>query len=371
MKPRLLVVLVLIAVAAGLFVDRWTSSSGRPAAFGDAQRIWWDHDHVSPGEAVEALPPGVAFSFGMVRDFALSEAQLEQGRQRARLVLLGDPDVLVHWNGVLVHSTHYRVGGAADVLDVSLLLRANNRVVFEVRSDHGAGGVMAALWLDDWSGDAASDLAAENPVWVTDADWRASRHIDPWLLEGWLPLDAPRVARHLRPVRVWPALDLGRWQPLRVADEVVRPTWPSARQARYLPERVAPFEPASFEPGSTPPWPPGWVLDFGDTVEGCLSLSGGFLRARRAHFAESPSTFAELHGPVEFAALNGLGPGHRESWVLPLPGAERWVDAVPRSFRAVLLEGHPNEAPPGPQDVWVQPCAASEAPARPDRLFGS
>ena len=113
------------------------------------------------------------------------------------------------------------------------------------------------------------------------------------------------------------------------------------------------------------------MIDFGESVQGCLALAAEMVFPRRAHFVEAPSTFSELHGPVEFAAHHGLGPGYRESWVLPLPGAQQWLDAVPRRFRVVLLEGNPAGLTPSPQDIWVQPCAAEEEPARPDRLFGS
>lgn len=361
-------VAVALAVVLGFVVDRWTASSGRPAAFADAHRVWWDHDR---DKAPGAPPPGVAFSFWLVRDFALDPEQLARGEQTARLVLVGDPEVLVYWNGVLVQSSHYRVGDSATVLDVTQLLRANNRILLEVRSDHGVGGVMAALWLDDWVGSRAGPAHGASPLWVTDEEWRATRQFDPWLLDAWLPLDSARLAGRLLPVRTWPSLDLGRWQPLRVAEQVRSPTWPSARQSRRLPARIVPFEPEETPPGSTPSWPPGFIVDFGETVDGCLSLGGNMTFARRAHFVESPVTFNDLHGPVEFAAAQRLGPGYRESWVLPLPGATSWLDAVPRRFRAVLLEGDPNRPAPGPDEVWVQSCATASDPVPPARLFGS
>lgn len=369
MRRRLIWVAVALAVITGLWVDRCASSSGRPAALADAQRIWWDH-----GRDTEegAPPPGVAFSFWMLRDFALGADELTRGARSARLVLLGDPEVLVYWNGVLVHSTHYRVGGAADVLDVSQLLRAHNRILLEVRSDHGAGGVMAALWLDQWPGDSLEGKQpGDGPLWITDDQWLATRRFDPWLLDAWLPLDTSRTKDHLRPVRTWPELDLGRWQPLRVADELVQPTWPSTRQSRRVPERLTPLETEDAAPGGTPTWPRGWVVDFGESVRGCLALGGVMAFPRRAHFVEDPATFSELHGPVEFAAQHRLGPGYRESWILPMPGAPQWLDAVPRSFRAVLLEGDPHGPGVDPRDIWVQPCATDGEPAGLDRLFGS
>lgn len=351
-------------VILGLLIDRWAESRGRSVAFGEAQRIWWDHQaHTGPG----APPAGVAFSFWLVRDFALSTEQLERGAQSARLVLLADPEALVYWNGVLVHSTRYRVGDAAVVLDVSLLLRAHNRVVFDVRSEHGAGGVMAALWLGDWS----SPDANAGPVWVTDESWLATRRFDPWLLDAWVPLDARRLEQDLVPVRFWDTLDLGRWQPLRVADRVAEPTWPSTRRTRQKPGHVRPFQPAPMDRIATPTWPRGWIVDFDEAVEGCLALSGNQVFPRRVHFAADPASFTELRGPVEFAAQHGLGPSYRESWVLPLPGAQQWLDAAPRAFRAVLLEGDPGGAGFDPQDVWVQECAGPADPTGPARLFGS
>lgn len=371
MRPRLLAVVVMFAVVAGLLVDRWASSTGRPAALADAQRIWWDHAAVASDS--EEIPPGVAISFWMVRDFALGDDELARGARAARLVLLGDPEVLVYWNGMLVHAMDYRVGDAADVLDVSTLLRPHNRVAFEVRSDHGAGGVLAALWLDDWSADGEPDAQEghSGPVWVTDGDWQASREVNSWLLDAWLPLDSPRVAERLVPVRTWPRLDLGRWQPLRIREDVIAPTWPSARQERRFPERIEALPSAEAGPGDTPSWPRGWVVDFGESVDGCLALNGPMAYSRRAHYVDDPATFTQLHGPVEFVAEHRLGPGYRESWILPLPGGGHWLAAGPRSFRAVLLEAPPNAPEPAPEDIWVQACARVDEPSRPDRLFGS
>ncbi len=385
---------ILGVVTTGVLVDHATERAGRPAALEDAKRIWWD----PPKDVVASLSESGAKAlrtqpraFWAIRDFELGEQQLVVGSSSARLVVLGDPELLVYWNGLLVHSHRYRQGQAAVVLDVSTLMEARNRVVLEGRSENGDGGMIAALWLKlplDGSPDPS------DRVWVTDGTWETIDHFDAGLLRG-RTMIAPEQSGT---PRLFGDLDLGHWQPLEIAPVVISPSWPSQRRQRSFPiartdhlavpadgnggERVdlssradrdeAPGRPAK------PQWPNGEVVEFAAGTTGCLAVAAGESFPRRIFFADSLDQLTLASGPQDYLRATG-GAFRENTWVLPVPQGG-WLSAAPRRFGAVFLEGLAAQ-PAGPKSgrssvstessdpslasgreaeptIWVQPCAA-------------
>ena len=103
-KSRFLALGCVGLVLLGLAVDRWSAQRGIPEALAGAHRIWLDQP--APQDVDDVSP----VAFWAIKDFELTPLQRETGGQTARLVLLGDPSALVYWNGVLIHSSQFRLG---------------------------------------------------------------------------------------------------------------------------------------------------------------------------------------------------------------------------------------------------------------------
>ncbi|MDX1503750.1 MAG: hypothetical protein R3325_15430, partial [Thermoanaerobaculia bacterium] len=113
----------------------------------------------------------------------------------AAVILLADEEIHLFVNGEVVASRRYRVGDRAARLPVAALLRAGaNRLVAELRSERGVGGLLLRL-----EGDGGT-LA------VTGPSWRIARRYEPGMMAPGGPL--PR----LEPARVWGRPPTGRWR---------------------------------------------------------------------------------------------------------------------------------------------------------------
>ena len=344
----------------GLVVDRWTEDAGRPLALAEAQRIWLDQE----GEPSALREPT---SFWAIRDFALSAEQLERGAASATLVLIGDPGIVVYWNGLLVHSSEYRLGQPVYRLKVGPLLEERNRVVLEGRSGQGGGGLLAALWLNEPES-ASGDATNDEPLWVTDQRWQTTKTFNADVLSGLLPLSA---LSDLAPAKAWSSLDLGRWQPLRMSEDQLEASWPSQRLEIIAPSSRSIHTAEPYQEGESEPWPSGVLLTFEETVQGCLGLAGRDLFSRRVFFFENPATFRELKGPREYAQAQGQVWSNRSERVVAVRGATSWFDTEARSFRAVFLEGPVTidaKAELDGSTTWVQRCAGSQLSAPVQRL---
>lgn len=354
---RWVLVTALVGVTVfGVLVDRCAQGRGRPLALEGARRIWLGPEltPLADGQesaAVSHSPTNAPVAFWAVKDFDLSAQQIERGAQSARLLVRGDPEVMVYWNGILVHSEAYRLGQDVTVLNVGPLLEARNRVILAGRSRTGAGGLLGALWMEL----PASREAAADPVWVTDSSWQVLRHFDHELLAGFSSLEQ---VRGIEPAKTWSGQDLGRWRPLVIAEQPSAVSWPSRRQERTYPLARIAYAGATAAAGETEPWPSGVLYTFAESVHGCLAIAGESLFPRRLFFFEDRDVLEQIKGPLEFALENGLGPAAVDEYVVPMKGARLWYDSVHRRFSRVLLEGKGGGELRTRETVWVQACAA-------------
>ena len=341
-------------VGLGVAVDRCAEGQGRPPALEHARRIWLGPEAVVLDGTIADTGSQAGegpVAFWAIKDFDLSAEQRGRGGQSARLLVLGDPEVMVYWNGLLVHSEVYQLGQQVTSLNVGPLLEAKNRVILEGRSNTGAGGLLGALWLDlPGEGDTEE-------IWVTDSSWQVTRQFDPNLLAGFSSLS--RV-EHLEPARTWNGQDLGRWQPLVIADQPEALSWPSRRLDQDFPSAKVAYQGRIATTGETEPWPSGVLYSFAEPVRGCLAIVAPSLFSRRAFFFENSTSLEDAKGPLEFARDNGQGPAAIGQRVVPVRGSRRWLDASPHSFSSVLLEGTGRRELGSAETVWVQPCAAED-----------
>ena len=182
---RLLLVL-LVAVVALEAVEWGVRLVLRGREAGEARWIWaanWPNRPVRP------------FAFQAVRDFRLA-----QRMPRARLLIEGDEQYLVYLNGTWVGGGAYRADRRWDGYDVGDLLRlGDNRLLVELRSARGVGGLLLCLQAG----------AGERCVVPSDGAWRTfERHLqaDESITGGLAAL-------------VWGPSDAGRWHPPHGVDQ--------------------------------------------------------------------------------------------------------------------------------------------------------
>ncbi len=285
------------AVAIGIGADR------------DAPTwIWRDHDlrHVQ------------AAGFYAVKEFDLVVAPPD-----AEILILGDAEYLLILNGVRIGSNRYVSGAALDRYRVERWLRpGHNRLVVELRSPSGAGGLALELFA------GGQQLVRSDGSWtIYETNWRG--------LFGDRPM-SPGAA----PLRLGRS-PLGRWGtplpgPERPVFEAVLAAPEPLQAERY---RIS---------GSDEPWselagrgrrPPSLgplvEFDFGAERTGYLQLS----------YREGPRKRAD--GPPS-AALIAFGdePAGAPAWTadaifLPIPGAALYQDSTVRKFRYVAVAGLP------------------------------
>jgi hypothetical protein len=251
--------------------------------------------------------------------YAMRDFDMESPPSRARLLITADEEYVVTLNGKRIAAGSYLRRGSGTLLDayeVGPFLRAGgNRLMVELRSGRGTGGLLAAL--EDGAGE---------PVLVSDESWRIYPRHDLGLVRGWLPLGE----NGSEPAFCWGNPPLGRWGRPRVG-----------QPAPLLPR--APLVPAVSvgETGRLPGSPV--IYDWGREVEGYLTLD--------VPPAKEPGTGLLFTGaePPDPRRVPLTAP------ILVLPGRHDWMDAHPRRFRYAVVVG------------LARPARASvlPAPARP------
>lgn len=297
---------------------------------------------------------------GMPRTFyAARDFELPEGVERAWLSIAADEAYVLWVNGRAVGSGSWNEGPpshgkAADLYELSdWLERGRNRLVVELRSSSGAGGLLATLRLGD----------RDRPTLATDGDWRIFRSAEPRLLRGLASME--ELGGEQPKIWQWPPT--GRWRLDRVAAR------PDLRPEDPLHAR--PFCPRRLRfPGAGALWsdlPASLACavpsvsdlnlwDFGETVEGVLEmgLDPGQepLPALLHFFAEEPGDGLHLRRP--------------EVILQAAPGAWSWRDSAVRRFRYLAVIGaHPEGF------LRVLPASAEQQkayapPAPPQGVFG-
>lgn len=273
--------------------------------------------------------------FYAVRDF-----ELESPPARARLLITGDEEYVATLNGRPVAAGVYvrrNSGTTLDAYEVGPLLKAGgNRLMVELRSGRGTGGLLAAL----------EDEAGE-PILVSDESWRIVRRHELGLVRGWLPLGDSGG----EPAFCWGNPPLGRWGRPRVG-----PDAPLLPEAPLMPAASA--RPLALNLGGNevgrPPGSPV-LYDWGREVEGYLILD--------VPPSKDPGTGLLFTGaePPDPRRAPYTAP------VLVLPGRHDWMDAHPRRFRYAVVLGLVR-----PGKASVLPAPARPASKDPDemKVFG-
>lgn len=276
------VAVALAALVVLIAASRWLLA-GRPAT-GDARWIWAE---VADPSKLEPL------AFFAVRDFALDAAPGTTGG--ARLLIEAEEEYRAWINGRAVGSGVFRQGASLDVYEVGeLLLAGDNRLLVELRSSFGGGGLLAALEI--------GDAAAPRRAVVSDGEWRIVRAWDAGLAGGWSDIAGAERARE------WGRPPVGRWG-------VPEPSPPRPALA-LVGERpgLLELEPASRSARAEIEVEAAWKLPVAGYLT--LELDPGSARLGVVSSAES--------APVQVVAA---------------PGASRWVDAAPRVWTRATVYG--------------------------------
>jgi hypothetical protein len=326
-----LAAVALVVVAAFLLRTVRVAAGGQPPA----EWIW------TPDSLIRYTGPR---AFYAVRDLTL-EAPAPEAVAR----VVADEEYVLYVNGRRVGSNRYRGEETRfDLYRVGPLLRTGaNRVVVELRSGRGAGGLLLSL----------DDPASGRRLLVSDPSWRIVDHYHPGVVEGWLGLQDARTAR------TWGPPPAGRWG--RVTDGPERPVFDAVaggwlERRPLAPERSAGLN-ARAGRASDMQRVPVARFDWGREVYGYLVLEQDDTDGIPVALLDF-SDDAPHRGEIDEA----------DAEVVFLPGAGTWRDAVPRRFRSVGVQGLPALT-----GAWVEPVEETWAarlpeapPARPDGVFG-
>lgn len=271
---------------------------------GEAWWIWAAGDY-SHGEPI---------AFYAARDFELETLG------PAWISIVADETYLLYVNGRRVGADSYRPYAAAGEYEVSDFLQPGwNRILVELRSSRGAGGLLARLRI---GGRGADDQPPQ--AIVTDSDWRIFRRYDRGLFGGWSDLETGEAPQ------VWGRPPTGRWRvdPARVRRPIS--SWGFPPPERRRPLRFRQPQSRSWTELTwthrIPALGPQQLFDWGEEVEGYVSfdLSSDTGEPGLLYFGSEPPNPRTSH-PDEI--------------ILPVPGRRHWEDAHPRRFRYLLVVG--------------------------------
>ncbi len=278
---------------------------------------------LAPGRLAGRLPTGGAewiwagdsdTYVGWVNFFVYKDFVLEgDPPEAAELVIEADEGYWAFLNGKPVGSGGFRGGAELDGYDVAGFLRPGaNRILVQLKSRRGVGGLLAAL-----------DLGAAGSV-PTDRSWRMSRRYEPAMVaSGFLPEDDGEVL-------VWGSPPIGSWgTPQGVVRVPLLGEQLASKQARQA-FRIRTLGRPEWErqfPAPERRIPLGrWVVfDLGEITQGYVNVV----------FATTVGARGLIYTGIERA----LGPDSADpaAWFLAPPGRGSWSDVEPRRFRFVTV----------------------------------
>jgi len=306
---------VVVGLAALAAFDRWwlpslRRGSGMPAA----QWIW------APGDWRH--PRTLGF-------FAAADVWLEKPVTAAKLNLTADEEFVVWVNGSRAGSGRYDRGRSMASFDLSHLLGpGGNRIVAELRSSRGAGGLLAWLEVD------GRILARSGP------DWRLFHDSRPGLLRGWLPLEsgeAPQIWGEA-PMARWAGLTAGESAAAVFADRLVEPVAVEAALGVHL----SASGPAIAD---APPQAAGrWGRQWSQSAPLPQLLGAVALDWEREITGYVELDFVGDGDALLFTSSVGLPDPARltaATVIVRVAGQSVWRDSVPRRFRYLIVAGEP------------------------------
>ncbi|HEV7784861.1 MAG TPA: hypothetical protein VGQ28_05960 [Thermoanaerobaculia bacterium] len=317
-----LVVLVLALAARAL-----PGARARSLPTAAAQWIWkgidWD-DH----------QPAV---FYVLRDFDLAAPPAS-----ARLLVTADEEYVLTLNGRRIGAGAFQPGAVLDVYEAGpFLLPGANRLMVEVRSARGAGGLLASLV------DSAGHMLVG-----TDDRWRLFTGYELGLARGWLPLDRGV------PVYCWGYPPMGRWGRPRLGP--LKSLLGETAGSPVAAVSAIPQPPVLPAPAGRPPGSPV-LYDWGREVTGYVSLELAPMSA-----ASPPAELGEMQKALLFTGDSPPDPLRSSpvTSILIAPGRQAWLDSRPRRFRYALILGLVPPASltvlPVPETVVPPPAAREE-----------
>jgi hypothetical protein len=320
---RAWLIVCLVVLVLALVTHAMPAIRARSLPTQGAQWIWKPIDNLDHNPT----------AFYAIRDFDLGPPP-----ERARLLVTADEEYVVTLNGRRIGAGAFEPDAPLDVYEVGpLLLPGGNRLMVELRSGRGAGGLLASL-MDESTG---------RQLVGTDGDWRIFPHHELGLVRGWLPLGGgePAFRWGYPPIGRWGGTKAGSPRPLLA--EAAGPPLPAAA--------MRPLSlPSSLGDGRSPGSP--ILYDWGRTVDGFLTLE---LPAGRELGAALLFTGEEPPDPLT---------ARPTAAVLIMPGRRDWMDARPRRFRYALLVGLERVAAAAALPV---PAGVVRSPRPlPDRVFG-
>lgn len=332
---RWLLWILILTLVAALLEYGWHELRGHvyePAA--EARWIWLD---------------GVAKSGSPVAFLAARELELDRQPATARLSIAADETYLLYVNGQLVGSDSYREEAPVDLYEIAPYLEAGtNRLLVELRSGRGAGGLLAELEIGDDG----------NRVVETGPDWRLFRTFDPELFSA-----AGSLAGGEAPV-VWGEPPEGRWRLAKPAGlrpipaGFASPLEPIVAQHFRLPGAGQSWRTVGEKRRRFPPQVPVLIFDWGKVVEGYLKLE------LKDEVSPPGLLFFGESDPPKLA-------GEPPSEVLiAIPGQAAWRDAHPRRFRFAAIVGVHLDAWPAVDSIDAELVRALTPPAARRGVFG-
>ena len=309
----------LVVLALALATRALPGARARSLPTAAAQWIWkdvdWD-DHQPT-------------AFYLLRDFDLAAPP-----SSARLLVTADEEYVLTLNGRQIGAGVFQPGAVLDVYEVGpLLLPGANRLMVEVRSARGAGGLLASLM------DGGGRLLVG-----TDDRWRIFPNYELGLARGWLP-----VSRGV-PVYCWGLPPMGRWG--RPRPGPLKPLFGELAGAPVPATSAVPRPPVlPVAAGGRPPGSPV-LYDWGREMTGYLSLE--------------LTPVGELDKAILFTGDSPPDPLRSDpvGSILIVPGRHSWLDARPRRFRYALILGLERPASlailPVSPETWVPPLPAQD-----------
>jgi len=258
--------------------------------------------------------------------YAIRDFDLESSPARARLLITADEEYVVTLNGKRIGAGGSPPGGSGALLDVyevgPLLLPGGNRLLVELRSARGAGGLLATL----------RDEATGRRLVISDESWRIFARHELGLVRGWLPIgdrdhgDERGNEEEGQAAFCWGYPPIARWGTPRIG----KPE-PLLPEGRPLPAASARPLALDFGAGKAretrrPPGSPV-LYDWGREVEGRLTLD-----LPPAGKPGAGLLFLGTEPPDPLRVRPAAA-------ILIMPGRHDWLDAHPRRFRYAVVVG--------------------------------
>lgn len=255
--------------------------------------------------------------------FAVKELELVEVPAEAEVRILGDAEYLLMINGARIGSNRYATGATLDRYRVERwLVPGRNRLVVELRSPSGAGGLSFELLAD------GQQLVRSDGSWtIHEAHWRGLLGDRPLI-----PGERPRLLGR-SPLGRWGRPEPGPERP--VFESSLASPEPIAAELFRVPSAEGIWQRTAGRGRRPPNMGPLVEFDFGVERTGYLQLAFREGPGRREEAGTSAVLLAFSNEPI------GEAPWSATALFRPIPGAGLYQDSTLRRFRYVAVAGLP------------------------------